>query len=175
MMLTGLIMLGLTLVALSFNTLDFSPSTPGEEVFGNIGADVEVQAETLSQRFSGRDFVENFQAASFNYRNRVSASGDSLYYIVVLGEREGSDMNVYAANLGSSERQVEVEVNDESFSFLLEGDRIETTVFEPERSYSVTVETEDTSESFEVFDNRFIFILYSYSGEGVVRQDTYTG
>jgi len=175
MLASGLVLLGMTLIILSFSVVDFEEPESEDGFYSDMESSVPEQSKVLSEEFSGKDFMNNFQVFSFRHRDSVAATGNSLSYTVVLGEQGVDGFNVYVGNFGNQDKTVDVSVDEESESFSVESDRIDSTVFDASNSYSVGVETDGFTESFQVFDNRFILVHYRLEGDGFVRQDTYIG
>lgn len=175
MMISGLILLGLMLTTLSIGVFEFSESDSGNEVFTNVEQSIPNQVKTISEKFSGREFVENFQALSYDYRDRISAAGSTVSYTVVAGERSGRSFNVYTGNFGPENQDVELEVNDETQNITLASDEITESIFSASDGYSISIDGKHFDDSFEVFDNSFVLVHYRFSGDDFVRQDTYIG
>lgn len=175
MMISGLIFLGIVLATLSLNVFEFNESNSNDEIFNNIEQSVAHQVKTLSEEFSGREFVENFQSLSYNYRDRVSAAGSSVSYTVVAGQRSDRSFNVYTGNFGPETQDIELEINNDVQNFSLASDETNQNAFSASDGYSISINAEHFSRSFEVFDNSFVLVHYRFSGDGVVRQDTYIG
>lgn len=175
MMISGLILLGIILATLSLNISEFNESESGNEVFTNIEQSIPNQVKTISEKYSGHGFVENFQALSYNYRDRVSAAGSRVSYTVIVGERSGRSFNVYTGNFGSEFQDIELEVNNETQNISLRSDEIVGSVFSASDGYSINIDAKHFSQSFEAFDNSFVVVHYRFSSDGVVRQDTYIG
>ncbi len=175
MMISGLILLGIILTTLSLNVFEFNEPNADDEIFNKIDQSVPYQVKTVSEEFSGREFVENFQSLSYNYRDRVSAAGSSVSYTVLAGERSGRSFNVYTGNLGPETQDIELEVNNDDQSFSLESDETNQNNFPVSDGYNVSVDAKHFDHSFEVFDNSFVLVHYRFSSDNVVRQDTYIG
>lgn len=175
MMASGLILLGLMLTTLSLGVFEFNETSTGDEIFTNIEQSIPNQVKTVSEEFSGREFVENFQALSYNYRDRVSAAGSKLSYTVLVGERSGRSFNLYTGNFGPESQEIELDVNGETQNISLSSDEITESTFSVSDGYSLSIEAKHFDDSFEVYDSGFILVHYRFSGDGVVRQDTYIG
>jgi len=175
MMISGLILLGIILTTLSLNVFEFDDTNSDDDIFNNIKQSVPYQVKTVSEEYSGREFIENFQALSLNYRDRVSASGSKVSYTVLVGERSNRDLDVYTGNFGSETQNIELEINKNTKSFSLTSDEINQNMFSASDGYSVSLNAEHFSKTFEVFDNSFILVHYRFSGDGIIRQDTYIG
>lgn len=175
MMASGLILLGLMLTTFAFTTFDFDDSGSENNFYTNVERSVPNQVKTISETYSGQEFVENFQSLSYNYRDRVSAAGSSISYTVLAGERAGRSFNIYTGNFGSDFQNIEIEVNNQTKGFSLDSDAITGNSFDISDGYNVSINAEDFDYSFEVFDNSFVLVHYRYSGNGNIRQDTYIG
>lgn len=175
MMISGLILLGVILTTLSLNVFEFNDPNSDDEIYSNIEDSIPQQVKTVSEKYSGREFVENFQALSLNYRDRVSASGSKVSYTVLVGERSNRELDVYTGNFGSETQNIELEINKDTKSFSLTKDEINHNTFSASDGYSVSLNAEHFSKTFEVFDNSFILVHYRFSGEDIIRQDTYIG
>lgn len=175
MMISGLILLGVLLTTLSLNVFEFDDTNSDDKIFNNIKESTPYQVKTISEEYSGQEFIENFQALSLNYRDRVSASGSKVSYTVLVGQRSNRDLDVYTGNFGSKTQSMELEINNNTKSFSLTKDQINQNTFSASDGYSVSLSAEHFSKTFEVFDNSFVLVHYRYSGDGIVRQDTYIG
>lgn len=175
MMASGLILLGLMLTTFAFTTFNFDDSGGENNVYTNVEEAVPNQVKTISERYSGQAFVENFQSLSYNYRDRISATGSSVSYTVLAGERDGRSFNVYTGNFGPEFQNIEIDLNNQTKGFSLDSDAITGNSFDVSDGYNVTVNAENFDYSFEVFDNSFMLVHYRYSGDGNIRQDTYIG
>jgi hypothetical protein len=175
MMASGLILLGLMLTTFAFTSFDSTDSEGELDVYTNVEKSVPNQVKTISESYSGREFVENFQSISYNYRDRISATGSTVSYTVLAGKRDGRSFNIYTGNFGSDFQNIEIEVNNQTKGFSLDSDGINGNSFDVSDGYNVSVNAEDFDYSFEVFDNSFVLVHYRYSGNGDIRQDTYIG
>ncbi|MFB6242089.1 MAG: hypothetical protein ABEJ36_04805 [Candidatus Nanosalina sp.] len=174
-LLTGLVFIGLILVTLSFTVLDFSRGEPGRLIYNDIEEAVPNQVEQLSREYSGESLLENFQAFTFTHRDRVTASGNSLGYTAVVGERSGRKFKVYVGNFRDSSQSFTVEVNGNSTSFTVASDDIRELGYPASGNYAVNVTGERFSKQLDVRDGRFALVFYRYENEKSVRQDTYIG
>ena len=175
MMISGLVLLGLVLMTLSFNVFEFEESENQNKVFENIQDSTPYQVKKKKKNYSGQAFMENFQALTLNYRDRVSAAGRDISYTVVKGEREKRQFKVYTGNFGPEKQEITLNISGQTENFNLTSDETNVNSFSISDKYDLSIEGKYFSRSFEEFDSSFILVHYRYDSEDSIRQDTYIG
>lgn len=171
--LIGFILIGLTLVTLSFTTFETTEVTLDNTLKNDIESSVPEAAAAFGENYRGREFMEMMQY--FTQRHKQESVGEQIQLITVAGFEKDRNLQVYMGNYGIVEKQFNITINGQDKSKKVQPGGIKKVGFPISEEYKTKLETETFSEDLNLTGPNFFIINHRYQKGSAVSQDTYIG